>query len=76
MNYKILLILFLFFFSSCTTTTTNLKTEKIVAMSGFKNNGFTLIYDTNLYKYKIITSKLEDRDLVIFQRNLKKGSIV
>jgi len=35
-----------------------------------------MIYNAKLYKSKIISSKLEDRDLLIFQRNLKKGSIV
>ena len=76
MNYKILIILFLFVFSSCTTVTENLKTKEIISKTGFKNNGFTLVYDDKLYKNKTISSKLDNRSLIIFQRNLKKGSVV
>ena len=76
MNYKSLLILLLFFFNSCSISTTNLKVNERLNKSAFKNNGFALIYDDNLYKNKIISSKLNDRDLLIFQRNLKKDSLV
>ena len=76
MNYKCLLIFFLFFFNSCTNTTTGFKTQKIINKSAFTNNGFALIYEDKFYKNKTISSKLEDRELIIFQKNLKKGSIV
>ncbi len=76
MNYKSLLILLIFFFNSCSISTTNLKVNERLNKSAFRNNGFAIIYDENLYKNKIISSKLGNRDLLIFQRNLKKGSIV
>ena len=76
MNYKCLLIFFLFFFNSCTNTTTGFKTQKIINKSAFTNNGFALIYKDKFYKNKTISSKLDDRELIIFQKNLKKGSIV
>ncbi len=76
MNCKSLLILLLFFFNSCSISTNNIKTTKILDLSGFKNNGFALIYNHKLYKNEIISSKLEDRELLIFQRNLKKGTTV
>ena len=62
--------------SSCTSNTMNLKTKNKINILAFKNNGFAIIYDEKLYKNKIISSKLENRGLTIFQRNLKKGSIV
>ncbi len=76
MNYKKILILILFLFNSCTINTNNVKINDKPIKSAFKNNGFAIIYNDKLYKSKIISSKLEDRDLLIFQRNLKKGSIV
>lgn len=76
MNYKTHFIIYLFFINSCAINTTNVKINEIPIKPGFKNNGFALIYDDNLYKNKIISSKLNDRDLMIFQKNLKKGSLV
>jgi len=76
MNYKKILILILFLFNSCSINTNNVKINDKPIKSAFKNNGFAIIYNDKLYKSKIISSKLEDRDLLIFQRNLKKGSIV
>ena len=37
----------------------------------FKNTGFALIYNDNLYDKKIITDKIDERSLIIFQKNLK-----
>ena len=43
MNSKFLLILILFVLSSCSLNTINKnETSEIIALSGFKNNGFTL----------------------------------
>ena len=76
MNLKNLLILILFFLCSCSINVTNKKVSGTSSLSGFKNNGFTLVYDDKLYKNEIISSKLDDRDLLIFQKNLKKGTTV
>ncbi|MAR95016.1 MAG: hypothetical protein CMD46_01470 [Gammaproteobacteria bacterium] len=77
MNSKFLLILILFVLSSCSLNTINKnETSEIIALSGFKNNGFTIVYDDNLYKNELVSLKLEDRDLLIFQKNLKKGTTV
>ena len=76
MNRKNLLILILFFLCSCSINVTNKKVSEPSSLSGFKNNGFTLVYDDKLYKNEIISSKLDDRDLLIFQKNLKKGTTV
>ena len=76
MNRKNLLILILFFLCSCSINVTNKKVAETLSLSGFKNNGFTLVYDDKLYKNEIISSKMDDRDLLIFQKNLKKGTTV
>jgi len=76
MNRKNLLILILFFLCSCSINVTNKKVAETLSLSGYKNNGFTLVYDDKLYKNEIISSKLDDRDLLIFQKNLKKGTTV
>ena len=42
----------------------------------FINKGFALIYDDNLLKEKIINKKINNEDLIIFQKNLKKNTKV
>ena len=66
MNYKFLFIILLLF--SCTSIE---KTTKIKFKENYKNSGFTIIYNDNLLVEKKISKKLDDRSLVIFQRNLK-----
>ena len=76
MNYKKILILFLFVISSCTTYNVTNKDIKPLIINGFQNKGFTLIYDDKLFRNKIISKKMDNRGLVIFQKNLKKGTNV
>jgi hypothetical protein len=42
----------------------------------FLNKGFSLIYSDKFYDNKIISKKIDERSLVIFQKNLKKNTIV
>ncbi len=76
MHYYKFFILFLFFvFSSCSTT--NVYNNKInLNKKGFINKGFALVYTDDLFAEKKISKKLDNRDLIIFQKNLKKGTIV
>ncbi len=76
MNCKNVLILTLFFLSSCSVDISKKESNEIVSLIGFKNNGFALVYDDNFYKNDVVSSKLEDRDLLIFQKNLKKDTTV
>ena len=76
MNYKNLIITFIFLLTSCSIDNTHFKKDKLTNKSAFKNKGFTLIYSDSLYKNKIISLKLDDRDMIIFQKNLKKNSTV
>tara|TARA_B110001450_G_scaffold251138_1_gene270825 strand:- start:79 stop:834 length:756 start_codon:yes stop_codon:yes gene_type:complete len=73
---KYLLILIFFICTNCTTENLNSNKPKLYLENNFTNKGFTLIYRDSLYKSKVITTKLDDRDLIIFQKNLKKGTDV
>ena len=66
MNYKTLFILFFLISCAPVEKTTNIKFKE-----GFKNSGFTLIYNDNLFNEKIVTKKIDNSSLVIFQKNLK-----
>ena len=71
MYYKILILLFLV---SCSTP---IKVEKeIIPQRKFSNKGFALMYTENLKKNKTVTNTIEDRSLIIFQKNLKENTIV
>ena len=76
MNYKNILIIFFFVVSACSTYNATNKDIKPLIINGFQNKGFALIYDEKLYKNKIISKKMDNRGLVIFQKNLKKGTNV
>ena len=73
MNYKFLLLIF--FLCSCASNNIN-KSKDIIFKDSFSNKGFTLIYNDTLKKKKIITKKIEERSLIIFQKNLTKGTTV
>tara|TARA_B100001029_G_scaffold171676_1_gene168692 strand:- start:362 stop:1108 length:747 start_codon:yes stop_codon:yes gene_type:complete len=73
MNYRILLF---FFLLSCTSFNTVDKNINVNFDNAFSNSGFAIIYDDKLYKNKIISRKLNDRSLDVFQRNLKKDTFV
>ena len=76
MNYKIIIIIFLFIFS-CTTNNINETHKKnIIPVETFTNKGFTLVFSENLRKEKKINKKIEYRSLIIFQKNIKKGTSV
>ncbi len=75
MKYNFFLILLIVFITSCTSN--NYKTVNVdPILEKFSNNGFALIYNDKLYNDKIISKKMNERDLIIFQRNLRKGTSV
>ena len=62
--------------NNCTVTTlTNKKISNSLDYP-FINKGFSLIYNDKFYNNKIISKKIDKRSLVIFQKNLKKNTIV
>lgn len=75
MKYNFFFILLIFLITSCTSN--NYKTVNVdPILEKFSNNGFALIYNDKLYNDKIISKKMDERDLIIFQRNLRKGTSV
>ena len=75
MKYNFFLILLIVSITSCTSN--NYKTVNVdPILEKFSNNGFALIYNDKLYNDKIISKKMDERDLIIFQRNLRKGTSV
>ena len=76
MNYKIVLIFLSLTLFSCTEIRTSQINNDEPILTKFSNSGFTLVYSEKLFKEKIISSKLNQRDLIIFQKNLKKGTSV
>ncbi|WP_415285324.1 hypothetical protein [Candidatus Pelagibacter sp. Uisw_130] len=62
--------------NNCTTPTLTKNKISSSLDNPFLNKGFSLIYDDKFYNNKIISKKIDDRSLVIFQKNLKKNTIV
>ena len=76
MNYKTLLFAFLLFVSSCKYQPNFKNDEVILQGKKFSNRGFSLIYSHDLFEKKIIKNKIENRSLILFQKDLKKDSNV
>ena len=77
MFYKNILLLIIFFFLySCTTESLVKNRSSKNLVNGYSNKGFALIYSENLYKQNIISKKISERSLTIFQKKLKKNTQV
>ena len=76
MPYKILTFLLFIILNSCVTTPLEKKDSSAALKSYFLNKGFTLVYNEELYKEKLVKGKIDDRSLIIFQKNLKKDTKV
>ena len=77
MFYRNFLIIVIFLFTSnCTTSNLTNKSPDIDFENSFTNKGFTLVYTDELYSDKVVTTKVEERSLLILQRNLKKDTQV
>ena len=72
MNYKYILILIIFFLSSCETQKTKLHYKDNFEF--YSNKGFTLVYEDNLFRKKIINRKIDERSLIVFNNKLKKDT--
>ena len=76
MNFKKFYIIFFLILSNCTVYNQDIVSPELLNKKSFINKGFALLYSDNLYKEKVVTKKINDRDLIIFQKNLKKGTSV
>ena len=72
MNYKnFLLVINFFFITNCTTANFSTVKENTNLQNVFSNKGFTLIYNEDDYNNGLISKKIDERSLDIFQKNLK-----
>ena len=76
MHYKHIIVVLLIFLNSCVNYPIDKKIETKQSKNYFLNKGFALVYNDDLYKKKLIKAKIENRSIIIFQRNLKENSIV
>ena len=76
MPYKILTFLLFIILNSCVTVPIEKKDISDTPKSFFVSKGFTLVYNENLYKEKLLKGKIDDRSLTMFQKNLKKNTKV
>ena len=76
MNYKISFLIIFLSISACVTYPVEKDTKQIQYYNYFTNKGFALVYNVDLKNNKIISNKIDDRSLVIFQKNLKKNTKV
>ena len=76
MPYKILTFLLFIILNSCVTSPLEKKNSSTTSKSYFLNKGFTLVYNEDLYKEKLVKGKIENRSLTIFQKNLKNNTKV
>ena len=74
MNFKYLIFL-LFLITSCVGPVDH-KKDLIITETKFSNKGFTLVYDKSQNDNNYVSKVIEERSLILFQRNLKNGSTV
>jgi len=59
------------FLSNCSTSSLIDNKQNKTIVNGFSNKGFALVYNEDLHKQKIIGKKIDERSLIVFQKNLK-----
>ena len=73
-SYSYLLAFLLFI--NCTSVNLENNIPNLVLQKSYSNKGFALIYNEDLFKKKIISNKIDERSLIIFQKKLKKNNLV
>ena len=58
--------------TSCETTNKKVITNK--DFKNYSNDGFALIYNNDIFKKKIVSKKIDQRSLIIFNNKLKKDT--
>ena len=76
MHYRFLNIFLFLFLFSCSSNYSPKDLNVIKKNNYFTNKGFALIFKDNLFTEKIVKGKIDDRSLIIFQKNLKKDTPV
>ena len=49
---------------------------KNLSKKNFVNKGFAIVYNQDLFNQKKISKKMDNREMIVLQKNLKKGTIV
>ena len=73
MNYKTCILIFLFLYSCATTQNSK---DQIIQTEIYSNKGFALLFKEDFKKKKLTNKIIEERSLIIFQKNLKKDTTV
>ena len=76
MNFKKLIIIFLLTCSCATNNINKSVDKKIIHQQVYNNKGFALLYKDDLKKQKLINRKIDERSLIIFQKNLKRNTSI
>ena len=77
MNYKNFFLSVIFLFcASCATNNQSINKKNYILKKGFANKGFTIVFNQNYYDNGLISKKIDERSLIIFQKNLKKNTLV
>jgi hypothetical protein len=77
MPYRNYLFIFvILFITNCTSVNLNNNKSSLILKNNFSNKGFAIVYNNDYYTNKIITTKMDERSLVIFQKNLKTNTKV
>ena len=76
MNCRSILLFFFLILTSCVNIEVEKENKQFVSKNYFSNKGFALVYSDTLKKEKIISNKIDERSLIIFQKNLKKNTNV
>ena len=63
-------------FTNCTTSNLETNNINLISYNNYTNKGFALVYSENLYNNGVISKKIDERSLIIFQKNLKKNTLV
>ena len=76
MKYKITYIFLFFFLFSCVEDVKLISKDKVDLKKAFTSKGFTLVYNNDLLKEKIIKKKIDNREFVILHSLLKPKTFV
>jgi hypothetical protein len=73
MHYKYFFVIVVFFLlTNCTSGNLSVNKKNIILKKGFSNRGFALVFNQKDYDNGLISKKIDERSLIIFQKNLKK----
>ncbi len=72
MNFRSFLIINIFLlFTNCVTDNLLIEKQNNNFKENFSNKGFALVYNLKYYNDGLVSNKIDERELIIFQKNLK-----